>query len=81
MYYGTMSWANNFKRLNKVHYAAGKLIVGDWRRTQNEELIDETTRRLPPGLWLKYNIASFIIKCTRDKLYPDMAQYQQEPIP
>jgi len=73
LYYGSAYWltknlsATNYKKLNRIHYAASRLIVGDWRKTWNKDLIDKTTKRLPPRLWCNYNAANFIIKCIRDK--------------
>jgi len=52
---------------SSINYAASRLIVGDWRKTWNKELIDKTTNRLPPRLWYNYNVANFTIRCIRDK--------------
>jgi len=72
LYYGAACWLTkslssiNYKKLNKIHYAACRLIVGDWRKVWNKELLNKTTNRLPPRLWCNYNAANFTIKCIRD---------------
>lgn len=56
------------RRWTRCTIMASRLIVWDWRRKLNKDLIDQTLKRLPPWLWLKYNRPSLIIKCTRAKL-------------
>jgi len=73
LYYGSACWltkrlsSKNFKKLNRVHYAACRLIVEDWKKTWNRGLIDKTTNRLPPRIWMNYNAANLTIKCIRDR--------------
>jgi len=72
MYYGAATWltptlkAPLYKKLNKIHYAASRIITGDWRCTQSKEAINQQTKRLPPKLWSKYNATSTIIKLLRN---------------
>jgi len=46
--------------VTRLHYAASR--IGDWRCIVSKDLIDQTTNRPPPRLWLKYNISSTIIR-------------------
>jgi len=56
MYYSATTWltptlnAPLFKKLNKIHYAASRIITGDWKCIQSKESIIQQTKRLPPKL-------------------------------
>jgi len=73
LYYCDVVWLNptlglvNFKKLNKVHYSALRIILGDWRRTMHKTDLNRLTQRLPPKAWTKYSACSFFIKMCRSK--------------
>jgi len=71
LYYGAATWfttltkSTDFKKLTKLHYVASRIIVGNWRCTQSRDILDQQTNRLPPKLWLKYDVSSPVIKIMR----------------
>jgi len=73
MYYGAATWltpslkSSLYKKLNRIHYAASRIIIGDWKCVISKKLIDQQTKRLPPKLWSNYNATSTIIKLMRNK--------------
>jgi len=73
LYYAAACWLTpnlsnvNFRKLNKIHYAACRIICNDWRKIWSKDSLNQATKRLPPKTWLKYNAASFIVKVTRDE--------------
>jgi len=54
MYEGVVTWLTSslkssfFKKLNRIHFADSRIIIGDWKCQINKELINQQTRRLLP---------------------------------
>jgi len=73
MYYSAAFWltpslkASLYKKLNKIHNTASRIIIGDWKCLKSKELINQQAKRLPPKLWAKYSATSSIIKLLRNK--------------
>jgi len=73
LYYCDVVWLNpstgheNYKKLNRIHYAALRLIVGDWKRQMHKSDLNKITKRLPPSTWSKYAACSFVIKMSRTR--------------
>jgi len=44
----------NYKKLNRIHYAALRLMVGDRKKRMLKKDIDNITERLPPGLGMPH---------------------------
>jgi len=49
-------------RLSDLH----KIIIGGWRCNITKEIIAQINNRLPPRLWLKYNVSSAVVKTLGD---------------
>lgn len=73
LYYCDIVWLNpnlgytNYKKLNKVHYSALRIITGDYRRIMSKKDLNKLTQRLPPRAWAHYSASSFFIKMCRSK--------------
>lgn len=74
LYYCDVVWLNpslgleNFKKLKRIHYAALRIIQGDWRRNMSKTALNKLTQRLPPEAWCKYSAYSLILKISRSKM-------------
>jgi len=71
LYYCDTVWLNpsigheNLNKLRRIHYAALRIVLGDWRRTMSKTYLNSTTQRLPPEAWGRFSASSFIIKLCR----------------
>jgi len=74
LYYCDIVWLSpqlgyqNFKKLRRCHYAALRIIQGDWRRTMSRIHLNRLTQRLPPEAWCKFSSCSFVIKLSRSMM-------------
>jgi len=74
LYYGSIVWlnpslsANNIKKLDRIHYAACRLMIGDWRNKLSRSTVNNKSGRMTPRRWMLYSSSSFIIKCERSRM-------------
>ncbi len=67
IYYASPVWigsmtSQDWKRLNSTHYAAMRMVIGDYMRNLSRTDIDNMTKRATPAEWAKYSITSTVIK-------------------
>jgi len=73
LYYGSVVWLNpslsktNMKNIERMHYSACRMIVGDWRSKWHRTDLNTVTGRMTPKQWMLYAGSSQILKCERSR--------------
>jgi hypothetical protein len=67
IFYASPVWISNltfkdWKHLNSTHYAALRIVIGDYMKTMSRADIDHQTKRATPSEWARYSITSTVIK-------------------